>query len=227
MRDSVTVATALVNTSLRLVLRSLCKIDDSQLPLIPHQGPLILVANHINFLDAPILATHLQRRPLTGFVKSETWNNPLLGYLFTMWNAIPLHRGEADLHAFRTAEKALAAGKILAIAPEGTRSLHGRLQRGHPGVVYLAQRTGAPLMPVVYWGNESFDDNIRHLRRTNFHITVGRLFHIVTPAVLLAEERQAIADEIMYQLAALLPDKYRGYYSDLSKSSTEHLNLAL
>ncbi|MCE5257953.1 MAG: 1-acyl-sn-glycerol-3-phosphate acyltransferase [Chloroflexi bacterium] len=221
-----TIAYTLVNTSLRFILRSLCMIDDAQLPLIPEHGPLILVANHINFLDVPILATHLLPRPLTAFAKSETWNNPFLGLLFTMWGAIPLHRGEADLSAFRKAEKALSDGKIMAIAPEGTRSGHGMLQRGHAGVVLLAQRTGAPLLPVVYYGNECFRENIQRLRRTNFHITVGKAFNITAPRNIASGERQIIADEIMYQLAMLLPEKYRGYYSDLSLATTRYISFS-
>ncbi|MEA2008767.1 MAG: 1-acyl-sn-glycerol-3-phosphate acyltransferase, partial [Chloroflexota bacterium] len=57
--------------------------------------------NHINFLDAPIFYTHLCPRPLTGFVKSETWDSPYLGPLFTLWGAIPVRRGEADMNAIR------------------------------------------------------------------------------------------------------------------------------
>lgn len=213
----------LVNGSLRVILRSLCRIDDAQLPLVPESGPLILVANHINFLDVPVLATHLGRRPVTAFAKSETWNNPIIGSLFTMWGAIPIRRGEPDLKAFRLGEKALASGKILAIAPEGTRSKHGSLQRGYAGVVLMAQRTSAPLLPLVYYGNEDFSQNLKRLRRTNFNIVVGRVFHLRLPERISSEVRQEAADEIMYQLAALLPPAYRGYYADLSQATTHYL----
>lgn len=221
-----TLAFTLVNTSLKLILRALCRVDDAQLPLVPRHGPLILVANHINFLDAPVIATHLMPRPVTGFAKIETWDNPLLAKLFDLWGAIPIHRGEGDLAAFRQAEKALANGKILAITPEGTRSGHGQLQRGHAGVVLLAQRSGAPLLPLVCYGNEQFHENIRRLKRTAFHIAVGKLFHIRAPARLRLEVRQAIADEVMYQLATVLPARYRGYYADLTQISTRYLDLS-
>jgi 1-acyl-sn-glycerol-3-phosphate acyltransferase len=219
-----TLAFTLVNTSLKLILRTLCRVDDTQLPLIPSHGPLILVANHINFLDAPMIATHLLPRPITGFAKIETWDNPLIGKLFDLWGAIPLHRGQGDIAAFRQAERALANGKILAIAPEGTRSGHGQLQRGHAGVVLLAQRSQAPLLPLVYYGNELFHENLRRLKRTPFHIAVGKLFHVRAPARVRPDERQAIADEIMYQLARLLPARYRGYYADLTQTTTNYLD---
>ena len=75
--------------------------------------------------------THLQPRKVTAFAKAETWDNPFMGYLFDLWGAIPIQRGEADTTAFRMALKALQEGKILAITPEGTRSGNGQLAHGH------------------------------------------------------------------------------------------------
>jgi len=95
-------------------------------------------------------------RPLTGFAKAETWDNPAMAMLFDLWQAIPIRRGEVDLEAIRQALSVLQSGGILAVAPEGTRSGHGRLGRGNPGVVLLAQMSGAPLLPLVYYGGESF-----------------------------------------------------------------------
>jgi 1-acyl-sn-glycerol-3-phosphate acyltransferase len=147
-----------------------------------------------------------------------------MAVLFDLWEAIPLRRGEADYAAMRRALEALQAGKILALAPEGTRSRDGQLQRGHPGVVMLALVSGAPLLPIVFYGGERLRGNLSRLRRTDFHIIVGRAFQLdpggarVTRAL-----RQKMADEVMYQLAALLPPAYRGWYSDLAEASEAYL----
>ena len=168
--------------------------------------------------------TRLQPRPVTGFAKAETWNNPAMGALFNLWGAIPLKRGEADVVAIRRGLEVLEDGKILAVAPEGTRSGNGHLQKGHPGVVMLALRSGAPLLPVIYYGGEGFRRNVTRLRRTDFHIIVGQQFALnVQDSVLSREVRQQITDEIMYQLAALLPIPYRGYYSDLGAATEKYL----
>ncbi len=210
----------LVNSTIKGVIRILCQVEDSQLSRIPVQGPLILVANHINFLDVPLIYTHLLPRPITGLAKAETWDNPAMRPLFNMWGAIPLQRGEADVHAMRLSLNALQANKILAISPEGTRSRTGCLQRGRPGVVVLALKSGAPLLPVAYYGGEAFGQNMMRFQRTNFNIVVGYPFHIDSRGVKITKEiRQMITDEIMYQLAGLLPPHYRGYYSDLSKAT--------
>ena len=118
----------------------------------------------------------------------------------------------------------LKAGHIFAIAPEGTRSEHGRLQKAHPGVVLLALRSGAPLLPVVYYGAEHFRENLRRLRRSDFHIVVGEPFYADAGGVKVTRQvRRQIVDEIMYQMAALLPPAYRGVYSDLNAATEKYL----
>src|SRR4030042_2525273 len=94
---------SIVTYSIKSLTRILCKVDDHELIKVPDQGPLIIASNHINFMEVPLLYTHLQPRNVTGFAKAETWKNPVMGYLFNMWEAIPLRRGQADSRAFRAA----------------------------------------------------------------------------------------------------------------------------
>jgi 1-acyl-sn-glycerol-3-phosphate acyltransferase len=209
-----TLVHSVVTGAIKGILHILCRIDVAEMARIPPAGPLILVANHISSLEAPIIYTHLQPRLATAFVKAETWDHPLLGPLATLWDSIPLHRGEADAEAFRRGLQALDQGRIVAVAPEGTRS-HGVLQRGLPGVVLLALRSKAPLLPLVYFGHEGFRDNLRKLRRTDFHVRVGEPFMVEpVPGRVDGNTRQAIVDEIMVRLANLLPPAYRGVYAD-------------
>ena len=205
----------IITYTVKGLLNLVCRIDAAQLERIPHTGPLIIVVNHISALEAPIIYTHMHPRPVTAFAKAETWEKPLLGPLATLWGAIPLHRGEADTGAFRQGLEALGKGQIVIIAPEGTRSGNGRLQRGLPGAVLLAMRSGAPLLPLAYYGGERFQDNIRRLRRTDFHVVVGEPF-VLKPGErhVNREFRQELADALMYRIAALLPAAYRGVYAE-------------
>ncbi len=213
-----------MNASLRSVTRILCRIDDEQLSKVPAEGPLILAVNHVNFLEVPIVYTHLQPRPITGFAKVETWDNPLLGMLFDLWNAIPIQRGEADLAALRSGLKALAAGQILAVAPEGTRSGDGKLQQAQPGIVTMALKSEAAILPLVVFGGEHFWGNLKRLKRTDFFIKTGEPFYLrKLSGTLTRQIRRAMVDEIMYQLAALLPPAYRGVYANLNRASTAYL----
>ncbi len=204
-----------VTYAVKGVLRLACRVDATQLQRVPHSGPLIIVVNHTSRLEVPIIYTHMHPRPIAAFTKAETWESPLLGRLATLWGAIPLHRGEADTGAFRRGLEALAKRQIVMIAPEGTRSGHGRLQRGLPGAVLLAMRSGAPLLPMAHYGGEKFRDNLRRLRRTDFHIVVGEPF-MLSPGErqVNRELRQELADALMYRIAELLPAAYRGVYAE-------------
>lgn len=214
----------MLNYSMKRVMRLLCQIDDSELDRVPKDGPLILVSNHINFLDVPIMYTHLFPRPMRGFAKIETWNNPFLGKLFDIWGAIPIHRGELDMSALRSALAALKTGMIIGIAPEGTRSGSGELNRGHPGVVIIALKSGVPVLPLGLYGIEKYKSNIMKLRRTKFHIRVGFPFYIDPGRRKVTSElRREIVDEIMYQIANLLPHQYRGRYSNLEDATSHYL----
>ncbi len=222
-----TVTERILNSIIKGILRLACRVDDAQLARVPDHGPLIIVTNHVTFLEVPMIYTHMRPRSMSGFAKAESWDNPFFGWVFDVWGAIPLRRGEADVSAMRAALEVLREGRILGLAPEGTRSGHGRLQRAHPGVVILAQHSGAPLLPMVHMGGENLKRNLARLRRTDFKIVVGNPFHIETGKIKVTTEiRQAIADEVMYQLAALLPAKYRGEYANLSAATEKYLRFA-
>jgi 1-acyl-sn-glycerol-3-phosphate acyltransferase len=205
----------------------LCRIDKSALINIPKRGPLILVTNHIGSLEVPLLFVHLQPRKMTGLAKIETWDNKFMGWLFDLWEAIPVRRGEMDLYAIRASLATLKAGNILAIAPEGTRSINGRLLQGQPGIAMIALRAGIPILPIAHWGGESFGNNIKKLKRTDFIIRVGKPFFLDAKGEKVNRQvRQVMADEIMTQIAILMPHEYRGNYSDFVPPSTKYLRFA-
>jgi 1-acyl-sn-glycerol-3-phosphate acyltransferase len=219
-----TLAQRIVVATFKGLTSLLCRIDDAQLAQVPDRGPLIVVTNHVNMLEIPIIYTHLQPRPVTGMVAAVRWNNCWSRWLLDVCGTIPLRRGEADVAALRRAIAALKEGRILIVDPEGTRSGHGRLQKGHAGVVLLALRSGAPLLPVVFYGSEHYRENLRRLRRTDFHISVGRPFYLDAGGVRVTRQvRRQMIDEVMVQMSALLPPAYRGVYSDLNAATETYL----
>ncbi len=218
----------LVNAVIYRVLHMFVRIETDELVQVPAKGPLLLITNHINFLEGPIVYTDLQRRKerdLTGFAKTEFWNNPVTGFLFDTWDTIPLRRGEADLSAIKDAVARIKAGAVFAMAPEGTRSLDARLLRAHSGIAMLGYMSGAPILPFAGFGHENYVGDIKRFRRPTYHLTMGKPFRLDSGGKRVkGDMRQEMADEIMYQLAALLPEKYRGEYDDLSQVTTKYLN---
>ncbi len=214
----------LLNGAESALVRLLCRVDDAELAKIPLCGPLILVSNHVNFLEIPVLHSRLRPRQVVGLAKAESWDNPVLGWLFNRWGAIPVRRGEADIAALRTCLEVLERGGILVVGPEGTRSHDGRLRRGHPGVVTIAVKSGAPVLPMAFYGGEKFGHHVRRLRRTPFHVAVGRPFRVEPKATRLTRDvRQDVVDEIMHELASLLPPAYRGVYAEPRCGGPVHL----
>jgi 1-acyl-sn-glycerol-3-phosphate acyltransferase len=208
----------------RALTGAVFRIDDAQLARVPETGPLILVTNHINILEIPIIYSHLQPRDLHGLVLADRWKNRILAWGLDTCGTIPLERGGINLDAMRRALDVLKAGGILIISPEGTRSHDGQLQSGYPGIVPLALKSEAPLLPVGYYGGENYAQNLKRLRRTDFHLAVGRPFRLSaggeTPT---REVRLGMVDEVMYQIASILPESYRGAYAELSKKTEKYL----
>jgi 1-acyl-sn-glycerol-3-phosphate acyltransferase len=220
----VSVSHALVVNVLKGLTSLICRIDDKELERIPQRGPLIIYTNHVNILEIPIIYTRLQPRPVRGMLLAERWKIPVVRWALDVTQTIPLHRGEADLPAMRMGLEALKKGEMLIIAPEGTRSHDGKLQPAHPGVVLLALHSHAPLLPVGYYGAENYIANLRRLRRTDFHLRVGKPFHLEALGEKVTRKvRQEMVEEMMCQLASVLPPEYRGHYIVGSPASQKYL----
>lgn len=214
----------IVTYACKFGLEVMCRIDAREMKKVPAQGPLIVYANHTGSVEAPVIYTQLAPRRPIGIAKVESWDHWFLNWIFTLWEIIPIRRGEADMEATRKALAALEKGKILGVAPEGTRNKTGALLRAKPGLVILAQHGNAPLQPIAHWGGENFTRNLKRLKRTDFQLRVGRMFRLDAGGERVTKEiRQQMADEMMYQLAKLLPAEYRGEYADLDNATEKYL----
>jgi 1-acyl-sn-glycerol-3-phosphate acyltransferase len=183
----------------------------------PKKGAVIIVCNHLNNADSPILTAAIPRR-IYWLTKIEWFSAPIAGPMFRMAGMIPVRRFEADLHALRECEKALKAGRALGMFPEGTRSKTGGLQQGEPGSALIALRTGAPILPVAIWGTEKVRLPRDIIGRTHAHIRFGKPFRLARKEKVTREEVAEATTTIMKAIAALLPEQYRGAYADDAES---------
>jgi 1-acyl-sn-glycerol-3-phosphate acyltransferase len=215
---------AAVNTVLKGILDTICNVDNREYKkILSTSKPMIIAINHINFLEVPLLVTHSYPLYVTGLVKSETWNNPLFSFLFNTYKAIPITRNGMYGEAFTQVKKAMAEGTFVVIAPEGTRSKDGKLQKAKAGIVQLALQSGAPILPVVHYGGQNVWENMKKFKRTPFIFKVGRPFKITFDETPSRAEREEILGEVMTQLAHLLPEEMRGYYANCSTQETRYL----
>jgi 1-acyl-sn-glycerol-3-phosphate acyltransferase len=219
---------AVVNAVLKRILGTLCKIDSKEFKDVLTRmrvasQPLILAVNHINFLEVPILAVYSYPLLLTGLVKAETWKNPIMAFIFDTYEAIPINRKGSIMEAFKGAREALSKGVFVCIAPEGARSKTGVLGKGKAGVVQLALDTGVAVLPVVHYGGENIWRNIRRFRRTPFRFKVGRPFKFKVEGRVDKAMREVLLDELMGQMAKLLPEYMRGNYAEQAQKKTQYI----
>ena len=122
---------------------------------VPKGRPFIIVANHASYMDHFMimctLVTYLNKK-IHHLAKKEHFDNILKKAWHTYVGAIPLDRESGGKETLKWAIKALKEGKIIAIHPEGTRSLTGKLQKAKTGVARLALITKAPVLPIGLMG---------------------------------------------------------------------------
>jgi 1-acyl-sn-glycerol-3-phosphate acyltransferase len=193
-------------------------------------GPFILMANHTNWIDPVVAGLAIYPRDAMFMVKIENAEHRLLRYFFYAYDAVPIDRGEADTTAIRRAVEVLTEDHdILYVAPEGTRSGHGRLQEAKNGMTFVALRAGVPILPVGITGVTALNDHLRRVRRTPVRAKVGFPFRFCAPARGAGKRRARketltqMTREAMHQLAALLPPDQRGAYADVAQATEEHL----
>ena len=215
----------------RFFMNLITDIEVHGLEKLP-EGNVIAAANHLGRLDTAALLCIIDREDIIMPVAEKYKNHPFFGAIGRTVNAIWLNRFEADYAALRKILDRMKQGGILVIAPEGTRSKTEALQEAKLGVAFLAGKSGYPVLPVAVTGTEdrAILENLKRFKKSKIIVRAGELFHIEIPNGKGREEamRQA-TDEIMCQIGALLPEKYRGVYSDhprLKELEKQHLRVS-
>jgi 1-acyl-sn-glycerol-3-phosphate acyltransferase len=207
------------------ILRLFVRLEVEGLEHVPDTGPYLMVINHVHWVDAPALMEAYPYRAWV-FAAAKRENHWFFGPLFRSLDAIFVRRGEVDRQALRKALGVLKGGGVLGVAPEGTRSPTGGLQKGKSGAAYMAFRTGVPLLPVAMTGQKEVFPPWKRLRRAPVRVVFGPLFEPSLPAPggkASAADARAFTEEIMYRLSAMLPPEYRGAYADVAEKRPDLL----
>ena len=199
------------NLVLRLFFYLLTRLEITGQENVPPAGSLMVVLNHVSFLDPPLLGVGVARR-IRWMSKIENWNNPIMGAVLTLYGAFPVQRGEVDRKALVHALDILRTGGALGIAPEGTRSRTGILARAKPGAARLAMQTDATILPVGIVGTELAVQAWRKLRRPLISMHIGKPFKLAVGKPVSKEKQQELSDSMMLRIAELLPEAQRGVY---------------
>jgi 1-acyl-sn-glycerol-3-phosphate acyltransferase len=191
----------LLGRTVRLLFRLYSRWQIVGLENIPRTGPLLFAANHASYID-PLLgwsAVYGTRR-MWGVAKQELWHGKVLSYLMDSIGSIPVQRGAADRVMIRRVLDLLARGETVGIFPEGTRTLDGKLQPAQPGLAMLAQKSGAPIVPVAMIGTyEMLPRDSKKFKRGRLKVIFGKPLSFA-----LNCPRQEILDTVMAAIADLM-----------------------
>jgi 1-acyl-sn-glycerol-3-phosphate acyltransferase len=217
------VVKAILSPFLRLFFRPWAEGTEN----VPKEGPAILASNHLSFSDHFFAPLPLPRK-VVFLAKSEYFTGRGIKGLmskafFSGVGQIPVDRagGEASERALRTGLRVLAAGHLLGIYPEGTRTPDGRLYRGKTGVARLALEARAPVIPTAMVGGFEFQPpgklaprlTIRPGVRFGKPLDFSRYYGLEQDRIVL----RAMTDEIMYELMKLSGQEYVDEYAQRAK----------
>ncbi|MCH7736457.1 MAG: 1-acyl-sn-glycerol-3-phosphate acyltransferase [Chloroflexi bacterium] len=200
------------NLMARICFRAFARLEIAGSECVPPYGPLIVVSNHLSLNDPPLLVASISR-PLFFIGKKELFGNPISRFFMGAFHVSPFDRSGTGIDALRVLMQNLERDRAVVIFPEGTRSPDHTMQKGMLGVVYLALKTQAPILPVAITGTHTFP-----LWRVPFPFrrmkaSIGQPF---TLPVIEGKPSRAVMssmlDMVMGRIADQLPPEYRGVY---------------
>ena len=153
------------------------RIRPTGLDNIPDEGPVIVVCNHVSYMD-PILLAAAVRRPMRFVMWYKIFDIPFLNFFFRNMKAIPIAGAREDQQimdaAFESVDAELEAGHVVCIFPEGGISNDGEIQRFRPGIEKIIERQQVPVVPASLgrlWGSW-----FSRRKGGGLHSIPGRLF---------------------------------------------------
>lgn len=174
---------------------------------LPEGRSCIFMCNHVSNLDPPVVLPAVPRR-CSVLLKKELMSIPILGTAMRMGKFVPVERGgkrDAAQASVKEAGEALRSGLSMMVFPEGTRSRNGRLSMFKKGPFFLAQQTGAPIVPIALSGTESM------MRKGSWGITPGvarvRFLPAIEPSQFASREETLRA--VRTAIAEALPEAMR------------------
>ncbi len=126
---------------------------------IPDEGPVVVVCNHVSFMDALVIIGSC-RRPIRFVMDHQIFKIPVLSFVFRTAGAIPIAPARENPEilegAYDQVARYLEAGEVVGIFPEGRLTEDGEIGPFKTGIERIIQRTPAPVVPMALrglWGS--------------------------------------------------------------------------
>ncbi|NCP16693.1 1-acyl-sn-glycerol-3-phosphate acyltransferase [bacterium] len=210
--------------ALRALFHILAPVEMIGKENISYGQPYVAVMNHVSLFDPPFMLSFWPEM-LESMGAVDIWHRPGQNVLVRLYGGIPVHRGEYDRQSLDTVLSVIRSGKPLLIAPEGGRSHAPGMRRAKPGVAYIVEETGVPVIPVGILGTtDDFRQKASKGNRPPLEMRIGKPIRLPPVEGKGAERRaarQRNADLVMSHIAGLLPEEYRGVYADSAISPAQ------
>ena len=178
---------------------------------IPRDGGAILSINHVGYLDFALTGTAAlpTGRYVRFMAKKEVFDNKLAGPLMRGMHHISVDRSSGTA-SFVAALRALRAGEVVGIFPEGTISVSFEIKELKSGAVRLAMAAGVPVIPTIVWGSQRvWTKKVkRNLRREKFPVTVAFGEPLYFDKQSDVEASESLLRETMIMMLHRVQDKY-------------------
>lgn len=193
---------------------------------VPKTGGALVVSNHTHNVD-PVLLEAVFPRPVRFMAKKEVFPVPFAGWVARMTDSFPVDRGNPDRSALRAAQIRLDGGVLVGMFPEGTRSMTGGIKDVFPGAAAIALRSNVPVVPTAVIGTDTMPFNgskPRRPGRKQVTVRIGEPFYLKRETDDGTKPDLAeITDQMMTEVARLLPEHYRGIYADRVRESAQEV----
>ncbi|HEX5836486.1 MAG TPA: lysophospholipid acyltransferase family protein [Anaerolineales bacterium] len=201
----------------RAIFRTLGRVRLTGTENVPLGRPYVVAMNHVSIYDPPLAAAFWPEH-LEIIGASDVFDKPGQGQLLRAYGVIPVHRGDYDRVLLTRIIRIIESGFPLLIAPEGGRSHATAMNRAKPGIAYIVEKTGVPVLPLAIVGTtQDFWQRARRGKRPPLEMHIGRpitLPEITARGTEKHAARQQNADLVMRHIAGLLPLEYRGVYAE-------------
>lgn len=162
---------------------------------IPREGGVIIAANHISYLDPPLLGAVLPRRA-TFMARKGLFEIPVLSWAIKQ-TAIPVDREKPQPSTMKESVKRLKNGEVIVLFPEGRRSDTGELLEAKRGIGMVVSLSNAPIVPVLIVGtNKALPPNARWLKRAKITVVFDKPIHYSSTIVRDAHQHHLLHEEI-------------------------------